>query len=145
MMHILMNALDKISLLDLKKAEGSQDSKIRIKTEKKFGLPEESLILCRNCGNTITFPEHIISVNGQHQHTFTNPAGITYEIGCFSSAEGCIMYGEPTAEHSWFKDFTWSFTICSNCLVHLGWFYLSGSESFFGLIVDRLVDATTKL
>jgi hypothetical protein len=55
------------------------------------------------------------------------------------------MYGEPTAEHSWFKDFTWSFTICSNCLVHLGWFYLGGSESFFGLIVDRLVDATTKL
>jgi hypothetical protein len=29
--------------------------------------------------------------------------------------------------------------VCSRCLIHLGWFYVSSdNESFHGLIIDRL-------
>jgi hypothetical protein len=89
----------------------------------------------------VTAPERIITVNGQHQHTFTNPAGLTYEIGCFSLAEGCVVHGEPTLEHTWFDGFSWNFSVCSSCLLHLGWFFQRGKESFFGLIIDRLADS----
>ena len=123
------------------KTSGEQPfSTINIKREKKFGINQSHVIICKNCGHVITLPECIISVNGQHMHAFINPGGIAYEIGCFNSAEGCVVYGGPTLEHTWFNGFCWSFSICSNCLVHLGWYYERGDESFFGLIRDLLVD-----
>ncbi len=112
---------------------------VRIKFEKKFGLEERHFVLCRYCGNRITTMEHIISVDGQHTHTFTNQQGITYEVGCFSSAIGCVIYGNPTLELTWFDDFCWSLALCSSCLFHMGWHYKSEEESFFGLILDRLM------
>jgi hypothetical protein len=127
----------------LKSSDKKQITGVKIKTEKKFGLKEGHFIVCRNCGNTITTPERMISVNEQHIHTFTNPAGITYDIGCFSSASGCIVYGQPTLEHTWFEGFSWSLSLCSHCLVHLGWYYQSENENFFGLIMDQLADSTT--
>ncbi len=127
-------------LWTLKSAGEKPVTGVRIKAEKKFGLKEEHFIICRNCGNTITTPQYIIAVNEQHIHMFTNPVGITYQIGCFSSADGCIDHGDLTLDHTWFEGFSWNFAICSNCLIHLGWFYQSGNESFFGLILDRLVD-----
>ena len=123
-----------------KSLENGPSSHIKIKTEKKFGLGEDHLIVCKNCGNVITTPERIISVNGEHTHTFTNTEGFAYEIGCFSVAEGCDVYGEPTLEHTWFNGFKWSYSACSSCLIHLGWHYESGEESFFGLILDLLAD-----
>ncbi len=126
----------------LKSSDKKPGVKVRIKTEKKFGLEEERSILCANCGNTITHPQSIITVDGHHTYSFTNPAGITYEIGCFSSADGCIVHDEPTLDHTWFEGFSWSFCICSSCLTHLGWFYQSGNENFFGLILDRLIEST---
>jgi hypothetical protein len=127
----------------LKSSEDKPSSKIRIKAEKKFLPGEEHFIVCRNCGNTITTPESIISVNGEHLHGYTNPDGFEYEIGCFSLAEGCIIYGEPTLEHTWFEGFSWSLCMCSSCLIHNGWFYERKEESFFGLILDMIVDTTT--
>ena len=125
----------------LLKSSGTKPlNKIRIKTEKKFGMDEERVIVCVNCGNPVTLPEKIISVDGRHMHVFTNPEDFEYEIGCFSSAEGCMNIGESTYEHSWFEGFNWSISICSGCLVHLGWFYQSPSESFYGLIMDLLTD-----
>ena len=129
-------------LWTLKSLKNDTSSDIRIKTEKKFGLGEDHFIVCRNCGNRITTPEHIISVNGEHTHTFTNPDGFAYDIGCFSDAEGCNVYGEPTLEHTWFNSFKWSFSVCSGCLVHLGWHYERGEERFFGLILDLLADTS---
>lgn len=112
---------------------------VTIKSEKRFfSMGDGHYIICRNCGNTITTAEHIVTVNGEHIHTFTNPAGVLYQIGCFSSADGCIVHGEPTLEHTWFDGFRWSFSICSSCLVHLGWYYQRNDEGFFGLILDRL-------
>ena len=127
----------------LKSSDDRPDARIRIKSEKKFGLEEERFILCANCGHAITMPESIITVDGKHIHEFTNPAGLTYEIGCFSSADGCTNYGEPTLDHTWFEGFGWSFSVCSNCFTHLGWFYTSGDESFYGLILDLLTDTAS--
>ena len=98
----------------------------------------EPFILCRVCGNRISTLDAIIVVNGQHRHTCTNPAGITFEIGCFSSAPGCLIYGIPTYEYTWFEGYSWSLAFCSRCATHLGWYYQSEEEGFFGLILNRL-------
>ncbi len=113
---------------------------IKTHEEFHFELKEDDYILCRNCRYKITSIENIIAVNGQHKHTFTNPAGITYEIGCFSSAEGCLIYGNHTTDFTWFKGFSWCYSLCSNCFFHLGWHYQSSERHFFGLILDNLIE-----
>lgn len=146
MADIDISSFDQDSFLwTLKSLKNGPSSNIRIKTEKKFGLAEDHFIVCRNCGHRITAPGNIISVNGEHTHTFTNPEGFAYEIGCFSVAEGCYVYGEPNLEHTWFKGFKWSVSVCSGCLIHLGWQYERGEERFFGLILDLLADTSTTL
>ena len=99
-------------------------------------------IICRQCGYLITMPENIISINGSHKHTFTNPAGITFEIGCFSDAPGCLIHGIPTSEFTWFEGYQWNYAHCAGCLTHLGWFYQGRDDSFFGLILESLLDTT---
>lgn len=110
----------------------------KVKKEKKFGLDKHRHVLCRNCMSTITSPDTIVTVDGEHIHAFINPAGIKYTIACYSSALGCITHGILTLENTWFDGFSWNFALCSQCLIHLGWFYHSQSEHFFGLILDRL-------
>ncbi len=101
---------------------------------------QKSFILCKNCNNVITTAESKITMNGSHTHVFKNPRGIVFEIGCFRKAEGCVDTGTPTQEYTWFPGFTWCFSLCSNCLIHLGWLYQSGSEQFYGLILENLVE-----
>jgi hypothetical protein len=127
-----------LNFVHLKTPDNKKIKGIKVKTEKRFELKEGHSILCRNCGHTVTSTESIITVNGRHQHTFINPSGITYQIGCFSSADGCLVHGEPTLEFTWFEGLSWSFSICSNCFIHLGWYYQGGEENFFGLITDLL-------
>ena len=127
-------------IINLKSSGDKPGASVRIRTEKKFGIDEERFILCKNCGNPVTTAKSIISVDGRHIHSFTNPSGIFFEIGCFSSAEGCIVMGDSTLEHTWFSEFGWSFSHCSDCLIHLGWFYERGEESFFGFILDLIAD-----
>jgi hypothetical protein len=105
-------------------------------------LNADDPILCRACGSRITSVAAMIAVSGSHRHRFTNPAGVTYQIGCFSAAEGCLVYGEPTQEHTWFKGYDWSFAFCQRCHHHLGWHYQSSGVSFFGLILDNLIEKT---
>jgi hypothetical protein len=110
--------------------------------EKKEMKPEEDEhIFCRKCQHIITRPAEAIQVNGQHQHTFANPHGLIFEIGCFHMAEGCGYIGQKTAEWSWFKGFSWKVAICGKCLAQVGWIFTSskGSDNFHGLILDRLV------
>jgi hypothetical protein len=96
-------------------------------------------ILCKTCGNFITSDADSITVNGSHDHTFVNPMGLKFHIGCFSNAGGCRIMGVPTDEYTWFPGFAWSYVICSGCQTHLGWHYQSGGGGFFGLILDQLV------
>jgi hypothetical protein len=98
-------------------------------------------IRCRRCLKTITLPPERISVQGAHRHTFANPQGLVFEIGCFRSAAGCAGAGRTTDEFSWFPGFKWQIALCAGCLAHLGWRYVSpGGESFHGLILDRLME-----
>ena len=103
----------------------------------------ESYLLCQQCHKIITSISEMIEVSGCHQHTFANPEGILFEIGCFKKAWGCWYVGPATEEFTWFKGFQWKVAVCSCCLIHLGWLYVSsGNESFHGLIIDRLIRAT---
>lgn len=102
----------------------------------------EEKILCRACQQLITSPSERIEIAGSHEHTFANPAGIMYQIGCFKRAVGCGFVGPATPEWSWFKGFSWQVVVCSTCLTHLGWYYTSaGQQDFYGLILSRLVQA----
>jgi len=96
-------------------------------------------ILCGFCLEPITAQHLRISVNGEHRHTFTNPAGIVFEIGCFSDAPGCRTMGVPTTEFTWFPGHSWNYAYCASCGTHLGWYFTSGEGGgFFGLILARL-------
>jgi len=100
---------------------------------------DEAYILCRQCSQAITRAADRISKQGAHHHTFANPHGIVYEIGCFRSAVGCGYTGPATDEFSWFPGYEWRVAICRSCLTHLGWvFSAPGSDRFYGLILDRL-------
>ena len=110
----------------------------RERTKKREQEKKDPMIRCKNCGHTITTVDAVISVAGLHRHSFTNPAGIHYTIGCFSAARGCSNMGEPTSEYTWFPGYTWCYSICSKCYNHMGWFYQSGDSTFYGLILNRL-------
>ena len=116
----------------------------RIKIDEELdGRPEEQeqkkYLLCRACSMKITSMESGVSVNGGHEHTFFNPQGIVFEICCFAEAPGALVYGRPTTEFSWFKGYSWSFSICRGCNAHLGWFFEREGNNFFGLIINRLI------
>jgi len=101
---------------------------------------EEEYILCRQCHRAITKPADRIAMQGSHRHTFANPHGIVFEIGCFRSVKGCGYAGVASDDFSWFAGYSWRVCFCSTCLTHLGWmFSLKGGDSFHGLILDRLI------
>lgn len=113
------------------------------------GLPEEEasssphvesgdIIVCRACRSMITTGREAVSINAGHYHTFFNPAGIVYEIRCFSRAPGAVIHGEPTTDFTWFEGYAWQYCLCAHCLVHLGWFFSSDAGSFYGLIAAKL-------
>ena len=101
-------------------------------------------IFCAACNLRITDFESVMEVNGRHEHTFVNPAGVSFHIGCFSSARGCRLEGIPTGNFTWFSGYAWAYALCTSCRVHLGWHYSKGTgEEFYGLILARLVWAKT--
>ena len=75
---------------------------------------------------------------GAHEHTFRNPAGYSWTIGCFRDAAGCASEGNFTAEATWFAGYEWCFASCATCGRHLGWWFTGIGPSFAGLIVSRL-------
>ncbi len=105
-------------------------------------LPEP-VISCRNCLSLITRPEFALNTGQGFAQTFANPAGHVFEIGCFSSADGCVRASAPSSEFSWFPGFDWSIGICRNCAIQLGWIFFPTREGqgsrFYGLILDMLI------
>jgi hypothetical protein len=100
-----------------------------------------AFLLCAGCRNPITPRQAAISVNGAHQHTFANPYGLVFTIGCFRQAPGCGAAGQATAEFSWFAGYSWQVAVCAACLAHLGWRFSADGSVFYGLILDRLVES----
>jgi hypothetical protein len=102
---------------------------------------EEEYIICRQCHQPITRSEERISIQGSHRHTFANPHGIVFDIGCFRNVISCGYAGEATDEFSWFAGYRWRVCFCAMCLTHLGWIFSSkGGDIFHGLILDRLIE-----
>jgi hypothetical protein len=81
-----------------------------------------------------------IEVDGSHEHRFTNPNGFQFHIGCFSSATGCALAGDPSTFFTWFPGHSWQVECCARCGAHLGWLFRSADAGFHGLILDRLVE-----
>ena len=130
-----------LSLLRFPEDNGSGvklDNFVDEKTKEKDS-DGEKYILCRHCGNIITSPSERIEKDGSHMHTFANPHGVVFEIGCFRFARGCGHFGQFTDQFSWFKGFDWKVSVCGRCLTHLGWLFKAhGNEVFHGLILDKL-------
>jgi hypothetical protein len=98
----------------------------------------EEAIRCRACGQVVTGHEQRLAVGGSPVHTFFNPAGIVFELGCFRRAPGCSGSGAMSSEFTWFPGYLWQIVLCRNCRMHLGWYFISAEDSFFGLILARL-------
>lgn len=95
---------------------------------------------CAFCRRPITSSAAAIEVSGAHEHSFTNPAGITFRIGCFADAAGLTRAGPSTLEWTWFPGYAWQVELCAGCREQLGWFYRSPHGRFHGLILDNLVE-----
>jgi len=98
------------------------------------------LLACAACRRGVTTTADRISVDGGHEHTFINPHGFCFRIGCFARAAGCVAVGPASAEWTWFAGRTWQVAHCRGCRGHLGWLFRSAGDLFHGLIVDRLVE-----
>jgi hypothetical protein len=94
--------------------------------------------LCAWCLNRVANEKDRFKYEGQDEFTFSNPAGIRFDIITFREATGCRQVGVPTFEHTWFLEHAWSFCQCDRCGHHLGWYY-AGLHDFVGLIKNRIV------
>jgi hypothetical protein len=95
--------------------------------------------ICAACGAEITDGEAGIEVAGSHAHSFVNPDGMVFRIGCFRSAAGAVSVGPESSYWTWFPGFAWRAAICRICLCHLGWSFQNASSSFVALILDRVL------
>ena len=98
----------------------------------------EKVLRCRSCEAEIARDDDRIEMAGAHAHTFVNPHGHVFEIGCFARAPGCVSIGPPSAFFSWFPGYEWRMAVCGNCRAHLGWCF-GETPDFFGLVLPRLV------
>jgi hypothetical protein len=104
-----------------------------------IGAGTARIYWCVACRTLVTSEAERLEVAGAHEHSFVNPAGLRFVIGCFGAAAGCRVDGEPTLEHTWFAGHTWSYASCKNCQAHLGWYFAADRARFFGLILSRLL------
>jgi hypothetical protein len=102
--------------------------------------PRGRVLACAACQRPITSDAGRITVAGRHEHTFANPFGYAYHIGCFSTAGGLTRVGPASAEFAWFVGHTWQIEQCTGCGEHLGWLFRGSASAFHGLILDRLVE-----
>lgn len=99
------------------------------------------VLACARCRNAVTRQAAAIEIEGAHVHTFTNPDGLVFRIGCFQKAYGAEPEGAPTTDWTWFPGYAWQAEHCSSCATHLGWRYRrSAADIFHGLILDMLVE-----
>ena len=139
--HTRSRATGAVSGLDLLKAGREAPSG----TARPSASPQEderdgSVLACAGCLQPITTAGARIDVGGAHEHTFANPAGFQYHIGCFARATGCATVGEPSPAWSWFAGYSWQVEHCSACREHLGWLFRAEGHLFHGFVIDSLVE-----
>jgi len=127
--------------LDLLKAErGAPSGVVRPAASPREDEGHDRVLACAGCFQPITTAAARTAVAGAHEHTFANPAGFRYHIGCFTRATGCAVAGEPSTHWSWFPGYSWQVEHCSACGDHLGWLFRGEGRSFHGFVLDRLVE-----
>ena len=119
----------------------SPDAKVK---QKPFDADDDALY-CAACGALVTRGRWRCHMDGSHQHRFSNPAGVVFDLVCFREAPGTLTVGEPTFEATWFSGYQWDYALCAGCQAHLGWRFAGAHEPpvFFGLIQPKLT-ATPK-
>ena len=120
--------------------EGPSDSSAQPELDDLVDQRPERTLVCTFCHHEVTSPDQRTQVDGAHEHRFMNPHGYLYDIGCFREAPGCRLRGEPSTEFAWFPGFAWTFAACGGCTEHLGWRFDSAGSSFYGLVLNRLVE-----
>jgi len=129
-------------LLLLKRTkDGGRDATQREQRAQPMRPREPVWLVCVRCGHTVTSRAAARAVAGAHEHTFANPHGFVFRIGCFRRAPGCVTTSQPTREFSWFPAYAWQVAICSACAQHLGWLFRSDDDAFHALILDRLAES----
>lgn len=121
-----------------KKSEFELNKLLRHEKQEEVGEEENKKLLCKFCKNHIANVNDAISIEGDHTHTFSNPAGYVYTINCYQAAYGCLVASERTNEYSWFKNYYWQIVFCNSCREQLGWLFSNETE-FYALIADRLL------
>lgn len=102
--------------------------------------PSHGWLVCARCGGFVAEGRARIEVEGKHMHSFINPEGVIFRVGCFAVAPGALPWGEPSKHWTWFAGFEWQAASCRGCWAHLGWLYTAAAVSFVGLILDRVVE-----
>jgi hypothetical protein len=97
------------------------------------------ILACARCHEPITSEADRLEMAGAREHTFTNPHGFRFRIGCFAAARSLRPDGGWSAEWSWFPPCEWQVQHCARCGEHLGWLFRGGDRFFYGLVLDRLV------
>ncbi len=134
---LLLSFQPAISVLrDAFERERHYDAEVTNEDDESPG--KHPVLVCKACGHPITSEDQRIHIAGAHLHTFFNPAGIVFELGCFSRAPGCSVLGEASSEFSWFAGYLWRIVLCGRCGTHLGWNFHSGDSSFYGLIYKNM-------
>lgn len=124
-----------------KDAKWASQKEKQTNTEHHKTEQHEPAIRCAFCQHEITRRQFAIEVAGQHQHVFTNPQGITFEIVTYDRAD-CVQHGVATTEYTWFAGCAWQVALCKNCKNHLGWRYIRpDSNGFYGLICEHIVES----
>ncbi len=126
-------------LLDRHPPEGQGDQRARTEPGDPWDDASGPRLLCARCGHAVTAGDWAISKAGAHGHSFINPHGYLFHIGCFRLAPGCVPRGDEHSEYSWFPGYAWCMAHCAGCEAHLGWSFSGSGLPFFGLILDRLV------
>ena len=115
----------------------------KVRTQDSEDADEANFLRCVKCKNPITKEEERIQINEKHQHVFANPQGHVFQIGCFSRAPGCLVFGEKTSYFTWFPGYAWQMALCGLCGTLLGWAFGSKENYFFGLILDNITNFNT--
>jgi hypothetical protein len=105
------------------------------------GRDSGRVLLCARCRRLIAKTSDRIEMSGAHEHTFDNPDGYRFRIGCFADATGLLRVGPSSLEYTWFAGYSWQSEICAGCREFLGWLYRSGDHRFHGLVLDSLIEA----
>lgn len=128
-------------LLFLKDTDGRRDAPVREAAPISQERPSTPrLFACARCLSAITSTGDRVEVSGAYEHTFLNPDGFVYRIGCFAHAARLLPVGPLSTYWSWFPGHSWQVELCAACGEHLGWLFRSDGGSFHGLICTRLVE-----